>query len=167
MPLSSSCSETRVRAFQIGDEADLHAIFHSAVHQGTVADYSAVQRAAWAPEDWEMRDWQQLMRRLQPCVLELAGRPVAYADLQPNGDIGHFFVHADHTGQGMGRRLMQHLLDEAAARGIKQLQADVSLTAQPFFRNFGFEVLAHREVTRRGVRLFNARMQKTWTELVA
>ena len=165
MSLSFSCSETRIRAFQIGDESDLHAIFHSAVHSRTVAGYNAKQRAAWAPEDWDMQDWQQLMRRLQPCVLELAGRPVAYADLQSNGDIGHFFVHADHTGQGMGRRLMQHLLDEAAARGLKTLQADVSLTAQPFFRNFGFVVLVQREVTRRGIRLANARMQKTWAEL--
>jgi len=48
----------------------------------------------------------------------------------------------------------------ATSRGITHLFADVSLTAEPFFRKSGFVVEARQLVEVRGVVLANARMCK-------
>ncbi|MNT70845.1 hypothetical protein D3C72_2092730 [compost metagenome] len=56
---------------------------------------------------------------------------------------------------------MAHIHAQAAARGITQLHADVSLTAEPFFAATGFAVHQRQEVVRAGAVLRNARMAKT------
>ncbi|WP_366557468.1 hypothetical protein [Polaromonas sp.] len=55
---------------------------------------------------------------------------------------------------------MVHIHQTAAIRGIARLFADVSLTAEPFFRKSGFVVEARQLVEVRGVVLANARMCK-------
>jgi len=100
------------------------------------------------------------MQGLVPFVALAGGRVVGYADLQASGFIDHFYVAAEAGGQGVGGRLMHRILAQAAALGLAQLTSDVSLTAQPFFAHFGFEIVAHRGVDVRGVELRNAAMRK-------
>ena len=85
---------------------------------------------------------------------------VGYADLQPNGCIDHFFVSGQHPRHGTGALLMDRIQQEAQALGLAQLTADVSLTAQPFFAHYGFDLVARRAVVRGGVTLPNALVRK-------
>ena len=100
------------------------------------------------------------MRGLRPFVAERDGEIVGYADLQPSGYINHVYVHGDHARTGVGRRLMNHIHELARARGLTHLFADVSLTAEPLFRCFGFAVAERKTVVTSGVALDNARMTK-------
>ena len=63
-------------------------------------------------------------------------------------------------GQGVGGALMRRILTRAEELGLRELTSDVSLTAQPFFAHFGFEVVEHRVVDVRGVEMRNAAMRK-------
>ncbi|MNV94236.1 putative acyltransferase [compost metagenome] len=72
-----------------------------------------------------------------------------------------FFVAPALAGQGVARALMAHIHAQAAQRGIAQLHAHVSLTAEPFFAAQGFVVQERQQVERAGVVLRNARMAKT------
>ena len=83
-----------------------------------------------------------------------------FADLQASGYIDQFFVAPAFAGQGVARALMGHIHAQAAQRGIAQLHADVSLTAEPFFAACGFVVQARQQAQRQGVVLHNARMVK-------
>jgi putative acetyltransferase len=83
---------------------------------------------------------------------------VGYADLQPNGYIDHFFVAGNHARQGVGQRLMNHLIEQAAVRDISRLEVQASRTAEPFFIRNGFTVVARQQVTVRGVSMPNALM---------
>ena len=56
---------------------------------------------------------------------------------------------------------MQYIEQQAAQRGIAQLSADVSLSAQPFFRHFSFMLVRQQTPVLRGVALSNAHMVKT------
>lgn len=101
------------------------------------------------------------MREIRPFVVEDGlGRIVAYADVQPNGYIDHFFVSGAYARQGIGRLLMSRIHDEAHEKGIFVLTSDVSRTAQPFFRKFGFSVIEERAPVVRGVVVPNALMRK-------
>jgi putative acetyltransferase len=150
-----------VRAFKKGDEPALQAVFHSAVHTSAAKEYTVEQLDAWAPHrpDWEA--WTARMQALQPLVIEVGGRIVGYADLQTSGHIDHFYVSGSHARRGMGRLLMESLHARAAELGLGRLFSDVSRTAEPFFRSFGFRVVEPKNVVIGQVSLPHARMEKT------
>jgi len=150
-----------IRPFRIGDESDLFAVFHSSIHGLAVKDYSADQINAWAPENLDRDVWRERIQGISPFVVEHDARLVAYADIQPNGYIDHFFVSAQFARRGIGSMLMQHLHVVASERSIAALFSDVSRTAQPFFEHFGFLVVEQRAPIIRGVAVPNALMHKT------
>ena len=108
-----------------------------------------------------MEQWVRKIRSIVPLVVEVGSTIAAYGDLQPTGYIDHFFVSGRFARRRIGTALMEHLLFEASTRGIRSLTSDVSMTAQPFFERFGFQVVEYRLVTIRGAQLRNARMQRS------
>ena len=149
-----------IRAFRSGDEAALYSVFHSAIHQIASRDYTAEQVAAWAPANGNDERWARRMQGIQPFVVTLDGDLVAYADVQPNGYIDHFFVAGACARRGVGTALMNHLHTAAQERRIAVLTSHVSITAQPFFERFGFTVVHQRSVVIDGVTLTNSLMRK-------
>jgi putative acetyltransferase len=149
-----------LRAFQPGDEAALRAVFASAIHGTARRDYSQLQVDTWAPRDYDVQAWALRMQGLSPFVALMARRVVGYADVQPNGYIDHFYVAADAGGQGVGGLLMRRLLARAEELRLAELTSHVSLTAQPFFAHFGFELVEQRVFDVRGVQMRNAAMRK-------
>lgn len=150
-----------VRPFRHGDEAALYRVHHDAIHRVAARDYTPEQIQAWAPDQQvDPGVWAIKMRHLRPFVAEVDGVIAGYADLQANGYIDHFFVSADFPRQGVGRRLMDRVHEEAARLGLEELTADVSKTAQPFFTHFGFEIVELRFPVRAGVAIPNALMRK-------
>lgn len=150
----------QIRRFRVGDEASLFRVYFSAVHLLASRDYSAEQVQAWAPADLDMDLWAARMREIRPFVAEMDGEVVGYADVQQDGYIDHFFVSGTHGRQGIGRRLMQRIHEEAMSLALTELTSDVSKTAEPFFILHGFEVVERRFPVRRGVTLQNALMRK-------
>lgn len=74
--------------------------------------------------------------------------------------IDHFFVAAGAGGQGVGGALMRRLLARAEELGLAEVNSLVSLTAEPFFAHFGFEVLERHVFDLRGVEMRNALMRR-------
>ncbi len=149
-----------IRRFRTGDEDALFQVFLSAVHDIASRDYTAAQIEAWAPTDIAPKEWASRMRALRPFVVEVEGEIAGYADIQPNGYIDHFFVSGAHTRQGVGTLLMSRIHDEAKLLGIRELTADVSKTAEPFFLHCGFHVVERGFPIRRGVTLQNELKRK-------
>ena len=150
----------RIRRFNPGEEPALFEIYHSAIHLIASRDYTEAQVNAWAPSDFDHDLWANRIRGINPFVAEIDGKPVGYADIQENGYIDHFFVSGRHPRQGIGSALMAVLESEARRMGIVTLTSDVSRTAQPFFRSFGFQVVEQRVPVMRGVEVPNALMRK-------
>ncbi len=132
----------------------------SAIHEVAIRDYSQAQVDAWAPREFDPDAWATRMRRLAPFVATLDGKAVGYADVQRTGLIDHFFVTAAAGGQGVGGMLMRRLLVRAGELGLEEVNSLVSLTAEPFFAHFGFEVLERHVFDLRGVEMRNALMRK-------
>lgn len=150
----------KIRHYRNGEEPGLFESYYSAIHLIACRNYTPEQLRAWAPCDFDMDLWCRRIRAIDPFVAELEGKIVGYADLQPSGYIDHFFVSGTHPHQGIDTQLMRHLLNLANVQGICELTSDVSLTAQPFFRRFGFSVVEQRFPERRGVVLPNAFMRR-------
>lgn len=147
-----------IRDFCAGDEADLSRVFQSSIRELASADYTTEQIEVWAGASCDLEKWFKRIRELKPFVVEIDGIIVAYADLQPDGYIDHFFVRGTYSRQGIGSLLMRHIIENAIAKGITALTADVSMNAQNFFARFGFVVVEQRSRNIQGITLSNALM---------
>ncbi len=149
-----------VRALRRGDEYALRKVFYSSVHALACKDYPPEQLAAWAPEAYEVGPWAERIRSTPPFIVDASGVVAGFAVLLEDGTIEQFFVAPAFAGQGVARMLMTHIHQQAARRSLTELQADVSLTAEPFFVMSGFEVERRQQLVIGDERLNNARMNK-------
>jgi putative acetyltransferase len=142
-----------------GDEAQLYDVFYSSIHEAAKAYYSKEQLDAWAPEKVDLERWKIRMQGIKPYVMLENDTIVAYADLQDNGYIDHFYVSGKYAGLGLGSLLMKHIIQSAIKRKITELTSDVSLSAQNFFLKFGFSIIQRKNVTINGIKLENSLMK--------
>ena len=149
----------KIRSYESKDLPSVIETYTTSIRCLASSYYSPEQLEAWAPRVIDPELWVQRIRDINPFVLELDGCAVAYADLQPNGYIDHFFVSGAHPGRGIGTMLMTHILEEARRLGLTELTSDVSRTAQGFYERFGFRVVEQRKPVRGGVEIPNARMR--------
>ena len=75
-------------------------------------------------------------RHLLACSAD--GTPVGTARLTPAGQIGRMAVLREWRGRGIGRRLLNGLLDIAAQSGKKEVFLNAQCTAGTFYRLAGF-----------------------------
>jgi len=136
------------------------------VRWATAADIRAIAalRTRWSPPKASfadrdvdefaglLRDWvEDAGDRYLCAIAELDGELVGMASLvmfdrvpnpdQPRrlaGDIQSVYVEPEHRGRGLGRQLVELLIDEADRRGIAKLTADSSEEALPLYRRLGF-----------------------------
>ncbi|WP_054957900.1 GNAT family N-acetyltransferase [Paenibacillus dakarensis] len=153
-----------IRKYQYGEESQLMDIFVSSIRENAKNDYSAQQLEAWAPDHINSEEWIDRMKSINPYVLLDGSKILGYADLQDTGYIDHFFVRGGHSGKGIGKLLMKHILKEANEKKLLQLTSHVSLTAQNFYRKFGFDIVERKKVLIRGIELENALMRKRLTD---
>jgi putative acetyltransferase len=149
-----------VRRYQPEDAAALVALKGDTIRRINSCDYTAAQVEAWAPDDAAASKWPQRVSGRFVVVAEDEGHLVGFGDLEPDGHIDQFFVHADHQRGGVGRALLQALLAEAARNGVARVFSEVSITARPFFQAHGVHVDAEQVVVARGVKFVNFRMSR-------
>ncbi len=90
--------------------ADLWQVYFTAIRLICVKDYSDEQVNAWAPDNFDMKLFEERQENLNPFVAKMGSKVVGYADLQPNGLIDHFFVHGKYQSMGVGGALMNSIL---------------------------------------------------------
>lgn len=66
------------------------------------------------------------------------GSPIGTGRLLPDGQIGRMAVLPDWRGQGVGRALLQRLLEVAGSSGVPSLMLHAQTHAASFYEGFGF-----------------------------
>ncbi|KIP68235.1 acetyltransferase [Vibrio harveyi] len=149
-----------IRDFQEEDSPKLWALFFNTVRNVNRRDYTEQQVKAWAQEGFDSQLWLKKMVSIQPFVAVLDGVIVGYSDVQPSGLVDHFFCHHEYQGQGVGRALMTHVLEQAKAKGLARIYSEVSVTARPFYEHMGFIVVNEQQIEVRGATLTNYVMER-------
>lgn len=151
--------EPTVRPYRAADMPVLMDLFRDTVHRVNSRDYTVEQVRAWAPAELDPARWATLAGRFT-VVAEMDGQTAGFADLEADGHIDRFFVHADYQRCGVGRALMGAIVSEAERTAVDRLFAEVSITARPFFERQGFVVRTEQQVLIRGAYLVNYRMDR-------
>jgi putative acetyltransferase len=127
-----------LRPFLPADAPALAEIFQASIEELTTDDYSEAQAAAWASRADDVDAFGARLAQHLTLVATVSGDPVGFAALKDNEVIEMLYVHPAFAGQGVGALLYEALEKLAAARGARRLVADVSDTAEDFFRRRGF-----------------------------
>ena len=101
----------------------------------------AVREAVFMREQGvpEKLEWDGLDEGCRHALaLSLQGDAIGCGRLLPDGHIGRIAVLSQWRKQKVGTAIMEALLDEARARGMKQVVVDAQTQAVPFYLGFGF-----------------------------
>lgn len=153
-----------LRPFLAADTALVAEIFRASVDELTADDYSDAQREAWMSA---ADDEEALGARLsgQLTLLGLMdGSPVGFASLKAGEDVDMLYVHPVAAGHGVASLLIEALEKLAVGRGARRLTADVSDSAQDFFKKRGFVPQQRNTVQLGGEWLANTTMEKKLQE---
>jgi putative acetyltransferase len=144
----------RIRQVKRADIAQISRLYYETVRRVNSRDYSPEQIDAWAPRIYPDAFWQRRFRHYRVLVAEEEGEVVGFGELAPRGEIDCFYVRHTQQHRSVGTALMARIEREARGRGNSRLTADVSITAELFFRRMGFKVV------RRQVKIYRNRAFK-------
>jgi L-amino acid N-acyltransferase YncA len=133
-----------IRAGTAGDWPAIWPFFHAIVADGESYTYPENIGSADAEADWMGHD--------QVLVVEDEGRVVASAVLGPNrpGRGAHvanasFLIDPAQSGRGIGRRLGQHVIEQARSAGYRAMQfnavVETNVAAVRLWRSLGFDII--------------------------
>jgi putative acetyltransferase len=153
-----------LRPFLAADTALVAEIFRASVDELTADDYSDAQREAWvSTADDEGALGTRLSGQLTLLGL-MDGSPVGFASLKAGEDVDMLYVHPVAVGHGVGSMLIEALEKLAVGRGARRLTAEVSDSAQDFFKKRGFVPQQRNTVQLGGEWLANTTMEKKLKE---
>ena len=149
-----------LRPFLAADTGLVAEIFRASVDELTADDYSDAQREAWmsAADDEEM--WGARLSGQLTLLGLMDSSPVGFASLKGGEDVDMLYVHPVAAGHGVGSLLIEALEKLAVGRGARRLTADVSDSAQDFFKKRGFVPQQRNTVQLGGEWLANTTMEK-------
>jgi putative acetyltransferase len=149
-----------LRPFLVEDTPLLAEIFRASIEELTADDYNENQRQAWVSAADDEEAFARRLGAQLTLIATMNGSPVGFASLANNETLDLIYVHPGLAGQGVGTMLVDALERLAGARGAKRLAADVSDTAEPFFKKRGFTATQRNTVQVGGEWLANTTMEK-------
>jgi putative acetyltransferase len=149
-----------LRPFLLEDTPLLAEIFRDSIEDLAADDYDESQQEAWASAADDQEAFAQRLGKQLTLIATLNGSAVGFASLAHNDTIDMLYVHPAAAGQGAGTMLIDALEKLSGARGVKRLTADVSDTAQDFFKKRGYAARQRNTRQVRGEWLANTTMEK-------
>jgi len=159
--MGQSLPKPALRPYLASDTPMLAQIFVAAIQELTGDDYSEAQQEAWVAAAEDEDEFGKKLAGELTLIATVQNSPVGFASLKGTDTIDMLYVHPSVVGQGVGAMLIDALEKLAGARGTKKLRADVSDSAQDFFKKRGFVPWRRNTVQRGGEWLSNTTMEKT------
>ena len=102
---------------------------------------------------WSEATFRGLLRRTDAdiYVADMLGAVAGYAvfwAVTDQGELGNVAVAAEYRGRGLGRKLVEVVLERAAERGVREIFLEVRRSnegAQNLYRTFGFFEVGKRK----------------------
>lgn len=151
-----------IRKYREDDSKELARLFYHTVHTVNAADYTDQQLDAWAPAVPDPVSWHQSFSGHNCLIAADNGIIIGFADMDDTCCLHRLFVHPEHQREGIASALCSRLEENAAGT----ITTYASITAMPFFRKRGYQIITKQKVMRRGVLLTNYVMQKEKSDLL-
>ena len=87
------------------------------------------------------------------------GKPIGTARMDENGKIGRMAVLREYRGRGVGRKILQVIMDYGRSEGITDFHLSAQIGAVGFYSKMGFEAFGG-EFEEAGIKHVNMRISK-------
>lgn len=159
--MGSADSLVQIRRYESSHASDTLRVFLEAITVLAAVDYTPEQISAWArPEKRDLDEWDRSMLARGSYVALVGGEVAGFSDVSVDGYVDMMFVSPRFARRGVARELLLFLEALAQRSSTRELFANVSITARPFFEALGFRVEAEQHPVVEGVALTNFRMIK-------
>lgn len=134
-----------IREVEDTDLVTLMELFRSAIEVQGRDHYSDDQVHAWSSRASEASFADFVLLPNTYVAIDDSG-PIGFCGYAPDGHITSLYIRPDRSGQGVGRALLSHVLEDAQAKGITKFHAEASEMAIPLFEKMGFAKSGFDEV---------------------
>ena len=151
-----------IRAAQHSEIIELRDLYKNTVLQVNRHDYSQEEVEDWAScGDDLSRIGKMIETHYFIVAVNRQSQIVGFSSITPQGYLHSMFVHKDFQGRGIATILLEEIERYAIAAGIKRITSEVSLTARPFFKKYGYVVEKEQKRQANKLSLTNFWMAKT------
>lgn len=129
----------KIRRYNFED-AEAHAEVHSqSVREIASADYSSRIIDAWASKEPEDSPLDEEKVRF---VAEEDEEIVGFSDYNSEtNELSGLYVKPDHTGKGIGKKLLDKAEEDARKNGLENLWCKSTITAKDFYQKHGYKII--------------------------
>ncbi|MFV3010725.1 GNAT family N-acetyltransferase [Clostridium botulinum] len=149
-----------IRIYQSEDCREIVELFYNTVHSINSRDYNSAQLDVWAPKEIDIVSWDKSLSQHYSVVVEENDVTIGFGDLDATGYFDRLYVHKDYQGIGVATTIANELERYAQENHISVVTTNASITAKPFFKKRGYEVIKEQFVERNGQFLKNFIMKK-------
>ncbi|PIH06053.1 GNAT family N-acetyltransferase [Clostridium combesii] len=149
-----------IRMYHLEDCREIVELFYNTVHSINSRDYNSAQLDVWAPKEIDIDSWDKSFLQHYSIVAEESDVIIGFGDLDATGYLDRLYVHKDHQGIGVATTIVSELERYAQENHISIVTTNASITAKPFFKKRGYEVVKEQFVERNGQFLKNFIMKK-------
>jgi putative acetyltransferase len=130
-------SDYTIRRATPADAEQITPVHVASIRTLCAKDYTPEQINAWA--GWKSPGkYRKAMAAGEVFyVADVAGRVVGFSALLGD-EVRAVYLHPDHVGRGLGRKLLEALEAEARARGVAELRLTSTLTSLRFYEACGY-----------------------------
>ncbi|MBB6331564.1 putative acetyltransferase [Chryseobacterium sediminis] len=146
-----------------GDLTEMLQLFANTIDEVCKKDYNYQQLKAWKSGAEDKERWMTVISSQYVLIAENKNQIVGFCTLDKGNYIDLFFVHKDYQQKGIATLLYHEIEKEALKHDEKQITADVSKTARPFFEKIDFHIIEEQTVHVKGVALTNYKMVKNFS----
>lgn len=151
----------QIRQAIVADMPQLAILYYDTVSQHGPTYYTAHQTQAWANFVTDAESFRRFILDVRTYIAEESGIRLGFGGISPAGRITSLYVHRAHLGEGIGSRLLQHLIAQAEGDQMPRLYAEASRFSLGLFEKFGFRQYDIETVERSGV-LFERYLVEKW-----
>ncbi len=145
------------------DYEDMDAIFRSSAKAFCSGSYARSIIEGWTDRPWPERFRVGSQSGDEQYVLTRDEKTICFTciNLQRETLIS-LFVLPEHSGQGVGQKMVEFVIERAARSGLHVLKLDSSLNAVNFYKRQGFiEVGRSKYLTQSGIYMDSVQMVRT------
>lgn len=130
----------KIRRAEPEETDQIRTLFFDTVTNINCKDYDDEQISVWASAFNDIKKWSSKIQEQYFIVAEDENKITGFGSITSDGYLDYMYVHKDHQGQGIATGLLNNLEQNAFEHDVKEIRAEVSITARPFFRSKGFEI---------------------------
>lgn len=123
-----------------------------------LTELAFLSKAHWGYSKKWLESWRneltvtpEMIMKSIAFVAELNGKIVGFwcrsISESQNPSPGMLFIHPDHMGKGLGKKLWESIKQDAILRGIKSFTIEADPNAVPFYLKLGAEKIGEKEST--------------------